>query len=375
MIVKKSIFWDGLRKSLFDILQSNAIGRRSRNNFWNNASFNHKKNHIKLKLQALQDTNHMQLRLRNQPNMSLLSLSERYMNHGSVSWRHPTMHCLSFILFHCLFLPLSSSIGYWDNSRPVIWCSCVVQTAAVASRLLLCSWLLLYAGWGTELNAARHIQLQSPQPINPQVFCSLPYPRAGRCVIQIELYCILPHISKKNTFLHEETHCSKDSIHPEQLKWVKLCYPQLIEPERKRLLDQRGIREGTSDALYLRSSCWPQVSDQLEAGHLAGRSLLVCEPCSGLHASVCGHSVEVSHHNKGGGWEQPRANTKLKEKKRWQWRKLTQARHMPSEQLCLGLTDLIVWPFQTSDPQVKQVGAFWMSDGTFKQSDHWWTLS
>lgn len=102
-------------------------------------------------------------------NCSYMS-SERYMNHGSVSREHPTtMPCLSFILsFFSLSLYPPSWLATGTIAQPVIWCSCVVQTAAPASRLLLCCWLLLYAGWGAELNAARHIQLQSPQPINPK---------------------------------------------------------------------------------------------------------------------------------------------------------------------------------------------------------------
>ncbi len=85
----------------------------------------------------------------------------------------------------------------------------------------------------------------------------------------------------------------------------------------------------------------------LKAWHLAGRSLLVCEPCSRLHVCVwlqCWGFSQLRWVGEG-GW-QPQANTKLKEKEVavTAVEKKHKARQMSSERLFLWLTDLIFWP-------------------------------
>lgn len=90
---------------------------------------------------------------------------------------HASWQCFVKTSYHAKPLSLSFILSLFSPCIPPplatgtiagLWFDAVVS-CRLQHWLLLCFWLLLYAGWGTELNAARHIQLQSPQPINPSL--------------------------------------------------------------------------------------------------------------------------------------------------------------------------------------------------------------
>lgn len=100
------------------------------------------------------------------------------MNPVGVSGKHATVHILPSALIYCLrfslYLP-DWLLGQSPACDLMQLCRAYCSTGFQASLVLLAT-----AGRGTEFNAVRHIQLQSPQPI---VSCSLLYLTAEQGVL------------------------------------------------------------------------------------------------------------------------------------------------------------------------------------------------